>query len=229
MSKGKREKFSELRQMPHVFQNFVWDEPSMENHLGEKVNYKGQWNEVFFNNNNPIVLELACGYGEYTMAMAERFPEKNFIGIDLKGNRIYTGAKYAMDKGLKNVAFIRMRIESLCHFFAEAEISEIWIPFPDPQLKKSKARKRLTNYRFLNLYRKVLQPGGFMHLKTDNTPLYEYSLESLQENGCEILEHYRDIHGDRVDNALLQEVKTRYEKMHLEKGETIKYIRFRFG
>lgn len=226
--KGKIEKFSEIRQMPIVFQNFIWNEPLVENYKGEKVNYKGQWNEIFFKNDNPIVLELGCGYGEYTMAMASRFPNKNFIGIDLKGNRIYTGARYAMDNGLTNVAFIRLRVELINSFFADGEISEIWIPFPDPQPKKCKARKRLTHKRFLDHYKQALQSGGLLHFKSDNTPLYEFTIESITAYGCEILENYSDVHGDKIENTLLREVKTRYEKKHIALGETIKYVKFRF-
>ena len=236
MSKGKLEKFSEISAMPHVFQNFNWDLPTIQNYKGEQVLMKGKWCSDFFKNDHPIVLELACGYGEYTMAIAERYPNLNVIGIDVKGNRIWKGAKFVQDKGLKNAAFLRTQIEQLLDCFEEEEVDEIWLTFPDPRKEHRRSRKRLTAGRYLNLYRQVLKKDGLLHLKTDSTLLYEYSLESLKENNCEIIVHYRDVYAaNESENLaaidrnfdLATSVKTRYEKMHTELGETIKYIRFK--
>ncbi len=236
MSKGKLEKFAEISAMPHVFQNVNWRIPSLQNHKGEEVMMRGNWNSDFFKNDQPIVLELACGYGEYTMAIAARYPDVNVIGIDVKGNRIWKGAKFVQDEGLKNAAFIRTQIEQLTDFFEAEEVSEIWLTFPDPRKEHRRARKRLTAARYLNLYRQILKKDGLIHLKTDSTLLYEYSLESLMEEKCNIIVDYRDIYAaTEAENLaandrnfdLATSVRTRYEKIHSEQGETIKYIRFK--
>jgi len=153
---------------------------SFPNVLQYPEGMQGKWN-AFFNNDNPVTLELACGKGEYTVALARLYPGRNFIGVDLKGNRIWSGAKKALDEGLKNVAFLRTQIESITGYFAEGEVSEIWITFPDPQLRMSKAKKRLTHPRFLRLYKKIMKEGGFIHLKTDSPDLYNF--ESLDIAG----------------------------------------------
>lgn len=236
MSKGKLEKFAEISAMPHVFQNYDWKSPKLKNFKGEEVIMKGKWRSDFFKNNHPIIIELACGYGEYTMAIAERYPELNVIGIDVKGNRIWTGAKFVEEKGLKNAAFLRTQIEQLMDCFEAEEVDEIWLTFPDPRKEHRRSRKRLTAPRYLNLYRQVLKKGGLLHLKTDSTLLYEYSLETLRENDCEILVDYRDVYAANAKENLAAKdrnfdlatsVKTRYEIMHTEMGETIKYVRFR--
>lgn len=226
MSKGKLAKFAELKEMPNVFQNFNWQQPQLINHLGNEVNYKNQWHEQVFGNNNPIVLELGCGYGEYTVAMAQQMPNHNIIGIDIKGNRIHMGAQWLLDNRVNNAIFVRTSIELLTHYFGEQEISEIWLPFPDPFRRDSKSNRRLTSGYFINIYRQIMEPDGVVHLKTDSTLLYEYTLESIAENGCTLLEEHYNLYGSNPTNALLH-VKTRYEKLNLSKAETIKYIKFR--
>lgn len=187
----------------------------------------GNWGSTQFKNQNPIVLELGCGRGEYTVGLAEKNPAKNFIGVDVKGNRIWTGAKYALENKLTNVAFIRTRIDFIEQCFAPGEVSEIWITFPDPQPQKPRARKRLTHPIFLNRYNKILKPGGFVHLKTDSTSLYEYTLQVIEENKLPLNWHtpnlYKNCPPEREE---LIKIKTYYEKLFTEKGEDIKYILF---
>lgn len=186
---------------------------------------QGTWNEKAFGNNNPIVLELACGKGEYTVALSKAFPEKNFIGVDIKGHRMWVGAKQALNEGRKNAAFLRTEIEKIDQYFAPGEVSEIWITFPDPHLREGHAKKRLTNPRFLNLYKNILKKGGFIHLKTDNTPLYEYTMEVINELGLKVIRHTADLYNAPFLDEHLS-IKTRYEGIFTEKGERIKYIQF---
>ncbi|SMO87025.1 tRNA (guanine-N(7)-)-methyltransferase [Saccharicrinis carchari] len=217
MGKNKLYKFAKLETYAHVFQA-KFDEANREDFY-----LKGKWNKSFFKNDNPIVLELGCGKGEYTVGMGELFPDKNFIGIDIKGARIYTGATQALKKGMDNVAFIRAKIELITSFFAQGEIDEIWITFPDPQMKKT--RKRLTSVRFLNYYRQLLQPGGIIHLKTDSKFLYTYSNAVVKENGLKEEVNTTDLYNsDAVDKVLA--IKTFYESQFHEQGIPIKYIRF---
>ena len=219
-------KFAEILTYPNVFENPDFHEPHLIGLNGEKVEMKGKWDESYFKNGNPIILELACGRGEYSVALGKAFTDKNFIGVDIKGARIYQGAKKALESNLANVAFLRTKIELIDHFFEKAEISEIWITFPDPFLRDSKANKRLTSPRFLELYRKIIQPGGVIHLKTDDTKLYEYTLETLQEHPeANIIYYDDDIYSKPLPEASL-EIKTYYEIQHLSKGKTIKYIKF---
>ncbi len=225
MSKNKQAKFAELETFSNVFQNFTPLQPALTC-CGEKVAMKGHWKELFFRNGNPIVLELACGKGDYSVNLARQYPEKNFIGIDVKGNRIWTGARQALVDGLENVAFVRTRIEQLSEFFAPEEISGIWITFPDPFPRKSRALKRLTSPRFLDIYRKVCKPGACIHLKTDATGLFEYTLEVLEEEGITAEEVILDVHGMAKTPEELQ-ILTFYEKMHLEAKKKIHYLRFR--
>lgn len=185
---------------------------------------KGTWSE-FFGNDNPITLELACGKGEYSVALGREHPERNFIGIDIKGNRLYVGAKTALRDGLKNVAFLRVQIGQLTHYFAPEEVSEIWILFPDPFLKKSRAKNRLTHARFLYQYQQVLKPGGIIHLKTDSRELYEFTLETIAEQGCPIVNNWPDIYGTGRATGPLA-IRTFYEGMHLADGRTIYYVSF---
>ncbi|RMD91677.1 MAG: tRNA (guanosine(46)-N7)-methyltransferase TrmB, partial [Calditrichaeota bacterium] len=180
MSKNKLAKFAELETFSNVFQNFTPLQPALTS-CGRKVDFKGRWSEDYFANSQPLVLELACGKGDYSVNLARQYPEKNFIGVDVKGNRLWTGAKNAMDEELSNVAFVRTRIEQLDLFFGPNEVSEIWITFPDPFPRKSRALKRLTSPRFLNIYRKVCKPGAQIHLKTDAVNLFDYTLEVLEE------------------------------------------------
>lgn len=229
MSKrNKLQKFAELLTFPNVYENFNPKEPQLHGLNGAPVSLKGEWCAKHFQNDNPIVAELACGRGEYTLGMGRISPNRNFIGVDIKGARIWKGAGIALEEELENVAFLRTRIEQLHLFFEPGEISEIWITFPDPFLQKSKANRRLTAPRFLNTYKKLLRKDGLIHLKTDEPNLYEFTLETLQEyEGAQILYHSDDIYSLEELPMPELEIKTYYERMHLAAQKTIKYIRFR--
>lgn len=215
MGKNKLKKFKDMETMECVFQYPF----AILKENGFPL--RGKWNEEYFKNDNPIVLELGCGKGEYAVGLAEKFLDKNFIGIDIKGARMWTGAGQATKKGMKNVAFLRTNIELLPHFFAENEISEIWITFPDPQMKK--VRKRLTSTRFLELYRQVLVADGLVHLKTDSPFLYTYTHLMAQHNKLVTPINTDDLyHSDVVTDIL--EIRTFYEQQWLDRGLTIKYI-----
>ena len=217
MGKNKLAKFDDMAGYPHVFQYpfAVLQEKGFE--------LKGHWHEGFFENGNPIVLELGCGKGEYTVGLAELFPEKNFIGVDIKGARMWTGAKASLEAGMKNVAFLRTSIELIAHFFAPGEVAEIWLTFPDPQMKK--VNKRLTSTRFMKLYREILSEEGIIHLKTDSNFMYTYTLEMAKANNFPILFNNNDLyHSDLVDDIL--SIKTYYEQQWIERGLNIKYIKF---
>ncbi len=227
MSKrNKLQKFSELLTFPNVFENFEVGTANLVGENGLSVDMKGKWNNKFFKNDNPITLELACGRGEYTIALAEMYPERNFIGVDIKGARIWKGAAAALRENLNNVAFLRTRIEQIDRFFLPEEVSEIWITFPDPFLRKSKANRRLTSTHFLNVYRKILRDNGTIHLKTDEINLYEFSLEVLSSYPAASLQYANDdIYSGKLPIEELN-VKTYYEKIHLAQGKKIKYLRF---
>lgn len=184
----------------------------------------GNWHQ-HFGNKNPVVLELACGKGEYTVGLARLYPQKNFVGVDVKGNRIWVGAKKAITEGLQNVAFLRSQIERITEFFAAGEVSEIWITFPDPQLRFSKAKKRLTHPRFLRLYEKFLQPGGKIHLKTDSPNLYRFTKEVLQLYHCNILADIDDVYAQNVVSDELS-IKTHYEALDIAQSNRIHYLCF---
>jgi len=226
MAKPKQEKFAELATFPNVYQNIDLFKPQLINSNGSNIALKGLWKKNHFKNDNPIVLELACGRGEYSVALAQKFSEKNFIGIDIKGNRIWTGAKAALQQGLNNAAFLRTSIELLYHFFEKGEVSEIWITFPDPFLRNSKSKKRLTSPYFLAVYQKVLADGGLIHLKTDSDPLYEFTLKTIEGEKAKLNERVDDVYEEQPDNEILA-IKTYYEGMHLKNGLTIKYVSFR--
>jgi len=230
MSKrNKLQKFAELLTFPNVYENYDAKDPKLVGLNGAPVQRKGQWRSQHFENENPIVLELACGRGEYTLALARRYPEQNFIGVDIKGARIWKGAKIALEEELNNVAFLRTRIEQIACFFEEDEVDEIWITFPDPFLRKSKANRRPTSPNFLDAYRKFLKKDRIVHLKTDEPNLYEYTLDVLKEQqDYEIVYHNSDIYAGDLPLEEL-EVKTYYEKMHLRAGKTIKYVRFKLS
>lgn len=217
MGKNKLKKFAEMETFDNVFQ---YPFAVVER---EGFPLKGNWKRDFFKNDNPIVLELGCGKGEYAVGLARRFPGKNYIGVDIKGARMWTGAKAAVKEGISNVAFLRTNIELIDRFFEAGEVSEIWITFPDPQMKK--VRKRLTSTRFLELYRNILVADGIVHLKTDSPFLYTYTdaLVKLNElpTGINTADLY---HSDVVDDIL--EIKTFYEQQWLDRGLTIKYIKF---
>ena len=187
---------------------------------------KGKWNSVHFQNANPIVLELACGKGDYTLGMARLFPDKNFIGADIKGHRIWSACRIADLENLQNVAFIRDQIDHLTEYFEPGEVSEIWITFPDPFLRKSDTRRRLTSKKFLEIYKQFLKKGALIHLKTDSLPLYEFTKEVLQEIPSEILKDYPDVYGMQK-NEELYGIQTYYERMHLKEQRIIQYLCFR--
>ncbi len=215
---GKLEKFADFNSFKNCFTLYF------EN-IKEGLPMKGKWHSEYFKNQNPIVLELGCGKGEYSVGLAKNNPDKNYIGVDIKGNRIWTGAKEALDKMLSNVAFVRTRIDFIEHCFEPGEVSEIWITFPDPQPQKTRERKRLTNMRFIERYRKFLKPGGLVHLKTDSTSLYEYTMEVIKENNLKILFHTNNLYENCPDDRKeLTEIKTHYEKLFTARGEDIKYI-----
>jgi len=188
---------------------------------------QGKWHNEVFGDSRPIVLELGCGKGEYTIGQAQRFTEKNFIGVDIKGNRIWRGAKTALDHGLTNVRFLRTQIELIPAYFAPGEVQEIWITFPDPQPNNPKTKKRLTSHQFMERYRQFLAPGGIMHLKTDNRMLYEFTLEVIAEKKMHLLAHTDDLdHSPLLDDVL--SIRTYYETLFRGKGMPIHYIRFSF-
>lgn len=188
---------------------------------------KGKWNPEFFKNENPIVLELACGKGEYTVGLGQRFPERNFIGIDIKGDRIARGSKRALDAKLDNVAFLRTGIQYLDEFFEPDEVSEIWLVHPDPQPRDKEEKRRLTNQRFLDLYKTYLKKDGIYHLKTDSEFLFDYSLEVMrQDSDFEILEYTKDLYNSPLREGHF-EIITHYEKLFTEKGSNIHYLKAR--
>ena len=189
---------------------------------------RGEWS-TFFDNDNPIVIELGCGRGEYTVGLAEKVPVKNYIGIDIKGSRIWVGSTYAIENKLDNVAFLRTMIQHLEKFFAEQEVSEVWITFPDPRPKDRDEKRRLTFPRFMEMYRNILKPDGWVKFKTDNTELFDYTLSLIEEQRIKVknLVYTHDLyHSDLLDEH--HGVQTKYEKLFSEKGERIKYMRFQF-
>lgn len=185
---------------------------------------KGEWN-AHFNNDNPITLELACGKGEYSVNLGRQHKDRNFIGVDIKGNRIYIGAKKALEEGLGNVAFLRTHILQIEDYFAPGEVEAIWIIFPDPFLRESREKNRLTHPRFLYRYQHILKPGGIINLKTDSKELYDYTLEAITQTGCTIVENIADIYGKGLATGPLA-IQTFYEQMHLAEGRTIYYLAF---
>lgn len=215
MGKDKLRRFAEIEDFGNVLQ------------LDEGKPLKGTWAKSFFKNNNPVVLELACGKGEYTVNLARLFPDKNFIGIDYKGNRIWRGAKTALEDGVNNVGFLRIQIENLTDYFAAGEADEIWITFPDPQPQLSREKKRLTSPRFLDKYREVLRPGGFVNLKTDNDGFYAYTTEKIDELGLTLHISTEDLYNSEFVDEVLS-IKTYYEKKYLAHNKNINYLKFSF-
>ncbi len=215
MGKDKLRRFAEIDTFANVLQ------------LDEGKVFNGRWSFQHFRNDHPLILELACGKGEYTVNMATLFPDKNFIGIDYKGNRIWRGAKTALEENISNVAFLRIQIENILDYFNEGEVSEIWITFPDPQPQISREKKRLTFPGFLNKYKKILRPEGIVHLKTDNDALHAYTLEKIEEAGLKLLKRTEDLyHSDHVNEIL--SIKTYYEKKYLADDKNINYLSFSF-
>lgn len=218
MGKNKLKKFAEIEQLDCVYQY------PREKLLAEGFPHQGKWHENIFGNSNPIVLELGCGKGEYTVGLAQSFPEKNFVGIDIKGARIWKGAKEVAENSMDNAKFLRTEIENLNCFFSDGEVDEIWITFPDPQMQKP--RKRLTSSRFLSQYSTILKPGGIVHLKTDSPFLYEYTRRIAAVNGLEVLEDTADLYGEGKADPV-KSIKTFYESQWLSRGKSIKLISFR--
>lgn len=230
--KKKLLRFADVAKFPNSF------EPEMTEFFDKSVggvnkhNMAGNWNQDVFKNEYPIVLELGCGKGEYSVGMGRKFPNKNFIGVDIKGSRIWFGAKEALDEGLSNVAFLRTRIDFITAFFAKDEVDEIWITFPDPQERENRARKRLTSKMFIDRYKQILKPDGLIHLKTDSAFLYEYTQEEIKEHGYQQLEHTPDLYGSKIekydeDTKEILSIKTYYEGVFTEKGHLITYTKFK--
>lgn len=223
MGKNKLRKFSEITLFNNVFEAFDLFDGQVFQDNDRKWKPKGRWNLDYFKNNNSIVLELACGKGDYTLALAEQNPDVNFIGIDIKGNRIWEGATYALEHGLTNVAFLRTRIEFIQHYFEKGEVSQCWITFPDPFLRNSDANRRLTSPAFLDRYKEILVDGGKIHLKTDDDTLYHYTLESFEQHPqYQLDEDIANVYA--LENRAVLDIQTYYEKMHLANGKTIKYV-----
>lgn len=220
MGKNKLQKFADIETFTNVH-TLLFPEKEVGLHL------KGKWNANYFKNNNPIVLELGCGKGEYTVGLAKKYPNKNFIGVDIKGNRIWNGAKAAIDEKINNVAFLRTRIDFIESSFAANEVSEIWITFPDPQPQKTRERKRLTHMRFLNRYKNLMKENGIVHLKTDNEPLWQFTIDTLKENNKKIISAtnnlYQETSEEFTDAAA---IKTYYENLFHSKGFDICYVAF---
>ena len=217
MGKGKLAKFADMASYPHVFE-YPYS-------VADEVPFamKGNWKRDFFRNDNPIVLELGCGRGEYTVGLARRYADKNFIGVDIKGARMWTGATDALKEGLKNVAFLRANIEIIDRFFAPGEVSEIWLTFSDPQMKK--ATKRLTSTYFMERYRKFLVPDGTIHLKTDSNFMFTYTRCMVEANRLPVEYQTDDLYHSGIDEDL--SIRTYYEQQWLDRGLSIKYIKFR--
>ena len=219
MGKNKLKRFAENETFENLFQHNNFDART------ETFPLKGKWHSDYFINNRPIVLELGCGRGEYTIGMAQRFPEKNFIGIDRKGARIWRGCKDGIEQNLTNVGFLRIKIEDIEYYFAPDEVHELWVTFPDPQLRKE--RRRLISPNFISKYRKILDPTGIIHLKTDSRELYEYVVETAPIENWKIIENIPHVYDDD-EPSILTEIQTFYEKKWLQEGKAISYIALRY-
>ncbi|SFW59704.1 tRNA (guanosine(46)-N7)-methyltransferase TrmB [Cellulophaga fucicola] len=219
-SKNKLKRFKENETFANVIQ------PTREEIVDQTFALKGKWN-TFFKNDNPIVLELGCGKGEYTVGLAKQSPDKNFIGVDIKGARFWRGAKTAIEEEMNNTAFIRTQIELIDQLFAEGEVSEIWITFPDPQIKYKRTKHRLTNEAFLAKYRQILKPDGVVNLKTDSEFMHGYTLGLLHGKGLEVIYANHDVYKNEGSPKEVLEIQTFYENQYLEKGKPITYIKFR--
>ena len=220
-SKNKLKRFKENDTFKNVFQ------PSREELVEGNYDLKGNWRQQFFNNDHPLVLELGCGKGEYSVELAKKYPEKNFIGIDIKGARFWRGAKTAIEDNIPNVAFIRTQIELLEYVFAQNEVDEIWITFPDPQIKYKRTKHRMTNTEFLKRYQTVLKPDGIVNLKTDSEFMHGYTLGLLHGQGHEVLYANHDVYKQEGSPEEVTSIQTFYESQYLEQNKPITYIRFR--
>ena len=219
MTKRKLARFAEMKTFPNVI------EPGFNEIFNKEYKLKGKWAGEFFENDKPVVLELGCGKGEYTVNLAKENTERNYLGIDIKGARMWKGAKMALEQNLPNAAFLRTRIDFIVSFFAENEIDEIWVTFPDPQPKK--ARKRLVSSMFLSRYQQFLKPNGIVNLKTDNTDLFLYADELVKANNLKVVHRSLDVHGSEDKSLeMTRKIKTFYEKQFIEQNKSIKYLAF---
>ena len=218
MGRSKLKRFNENLDRPNILE----DNKPIYNRL------KGNWNKEYFAKNQPITLELACGKAHYTTGLAQVYPERNYIGIDVKGDRLWVGSTISIEQNLTNTAFLRAQIEHLDQFFDQGEVDEIWITFPDPRPRKRDIKRRLTSPRFLDLYKSVMKPDGLVNFKTDNTQLFEYTLETLNERkDIEVIDHTFNLYSSSL-KELHHGIQTDFERKFLEKGEDIKYLRFKF-
>jgi tRNA (guanine-N7-)-methyltransferase len=220
-SKNKLKRFRENETFANVFQ------PTREELVNQNYALKGKWNTSFFKNNNPLILELGCGKGEYTVALAQKYSNKNFIGIDIKGARFWRGAKTAVEENIPNVAFIRTQIELIDYVFAKNEIDEIWITFPDPQIKYKRTKHRMTNSEFLQKYKKVLKKEGVVNLKTDSEFMHGYTLGLLHGEGHEVIYSNHDVYKQEGSPEEVTSIQTFYEAQYLQQNKPITYIRFK--
>lgn len=222
-SKNKLKRFKDNEKFKNVIQ------PTRKEVVEFEFKYKGRWNTDYFENDNPIIVELGCGKGEYTAGLAEKYKEKNFIGIDIKGARFWRGAKTALEQNMKNVAFVRTQIELVDKIFDENEVSEIWITFPDPQIKYKRTKHRMTNPEFLAKYKHILVEDGKIHLKTDSEFMHGYTLGLLEGLGHDILYSHHDIYVNHEAPQDVVGIQTFYEKQYLEKGKSITYLKFKLN
>ncbi|HEX9827667.1 MAG TPA: tRNA (guanosine(46)-N7)-methyltransferase TrmB [Flavobacteriaceae bacterium] len=220
-SKNKLKRFKENETFKNVFQ------PKRDELINGAFPLKGFWNKTFFKNDHPLVLELGCGKGEYSIGLAKKYPDKNFIGIDIKGARFWRGAKTAVKENIANVAFLRIQIELIAYAFAESEVDEIWITFPDPQIKYKRTKHRMTNSDFLERYKKILKPEGVVNLKTDSEFLHGYTLGLLHGAGHEVLYANHDVYKNEGSPEEVMGIQTFYESQYLEQNKPITYIRFK--
>ncbi|MCH4551795.1 tRNA (guanosine(46)-N7)-methyltransferase TrmB [Aestuariibaculum lutulentum] len=220
-SKNKLRRFRENETFSNVYQ------PTRDELVNEEYELKGNWNQKVFKNDNPLVLELGCGKGEYSVALAQRYPDKNFIGIDIKGARFWRGAKTAVENGIPNVAFLRTQIELIEYAFGENEVDEIWITFPDPQIKYKRTKHRMTNAEFLARYKKILKEDGVVNLKTDSEFMHGYTLGLLHGAGHEVLYANHNVYKQEGSPEEVTSIQTFYESQYLEQNKAITYIRFK--
>jgi len=220
-SKNKLKRFKENETFSNVVQ------PTRDELVNSKFKLKGHWREIIFKNNNPLILELGCGKGEYSVALAQKYPNKNFIGIDIKGARFWRGAKTAIEDNIPNVAFLRTQIELIDHAFAEHEVDEIWITFPDPQIKYKRTKHRMTNAEFLKRYKTILKPEGVVNLKTDSEFMHGYTLGLLHGAGHEVLYANHNVYKQEGSPEEVTSIQTYYESQYLEQNKAITYIKFK--
>ena len=220
-SKNKLKRFKENETFDNVFQ------PNRDELVNGTFPLKGHWNQTFFNNENPIVLELGCGKGEYSIGLAKKYPNKNFIGIDIKGARFWRGAKTALEEGISNVSFLRTQIELIEYAFGKNEVDEIWITFPDPQIKYKRTKHRMTNSEFLERYKKILKPEGIVNLKTDSEFMHGYTLGLLHGAGHEVIYANHNVYKQEGSPEEVTAIQTFYESQYLEQNKPITYIRFK--